>query len=298
MPAIYVTGLLPDSRGKTSLAMLLAKSLADVGVPASFSKPVAIVDTATDHELVPDWLESGALYPREWVVAREAGFKWRLEDVNPLLLLTAPFDISLFFRESVPSALLAYEEDLARRTALARAYRPAGESYSMDVVLNAWALKRRVLLVNDRLIKRASSHSGRILETESLETFRGIIVGAMRDSVELALKNLKRKSVAQVLEGVSDWLFAGLKCELVVAVYRGQAALFDGVKVARALEVVSHGAAYERFRAVLSLVSPFDVVKFTPPLPGESLESAVEKNSELEQKITDYLVEKNVKPGG
>ncbi len=295
MPAIYITGLLPDSRGKTSIAMLIAKSLADIGVPASFSKPVAIVDAATDYELVPDWLEGGVFYPREWVVVKEAGFKWRLEDVNPLLLLTAPFDVGLFFRESVPSALLAYEEDLARRAVLARAYRPAGESYSIDVVLNAWALKRRILLVDDRLVKKASSHADRVLETESLESFRGIVVGAMRDSVESALKNLKRKSIVQVLEGISDWLFTGLKCELVVAVYRGQAALFDGAKVARALEVVSHGAAYERFRAVLSLVSPFDVAKFTPPLPGESLESTVEKNSELEQKITGYLVEKNIR---
>jgi len=290
MPSILVTGLLPLSRGKTSLVLLLAQALSELGVPVAFSKPAAIGDYTNDYELLPGWLESGTLYPREWLLAREAGFKLRLEEFNPLFILLAPLNLGLFFKEGVPSAIVTYEEDLARRTLLARFYSASSGEHAIEVLVNKWAQSRGVLLVDKRLVERAVSSSERVFEVDRPEALRGLLVDALRRASELALENLKRRSVVQVLEGVSDWVFTNVRCDLVVAVHQSQAVFFDGSKIARALEVTARGAVYERVRALLGLVSPLEVMRFTPALPGESLEGAVKRNTDIVHRVVDYLL--------
>lgn len=291
MPSIYITSLLPTSRGKTFVALLLARGLASLGYPTWYAKPVAIVDVNTEPDLLYAWLREGAVFPREHILAREAGLKWRLEEANPFCGVAFPLNVELFFREGVPSALFTYEEDLARRIAAARVYRLDDGGVSLDVLVNRWALSRRVVVGEDKLIKRLVGLAKSVVEPDNLDVFRGLLLGGMVHAFKQALERAKIRSVVQVVEGFSDWLFTGEEFDLVLAVHGHQVAVFDGWKVKKTLEVMAHGQAYERLRGLFRVLSPVSVTAVEPAVPGESLEEALEKNASFVSSVASRLAE-------
>jgi len=108
--ALVISGLLPQDSGKTYFTTSLAKSLRSLGYRVTVSKPVAAHSAWFQHVSLTESAALGVLVGEDVLNYLREGLMNRVDEQNPIDILTAPPDISIYptvntYLESLTSSI-------------------------------------------------------------------------------------------------------------------------------------------------------------------------------------------------
>lgn len=287
MPAVVVlvVGFDVVDSGKTTLAASLARALASSGFDVGVSKPVGGVDLWHSPWVLGETERLGLVVSGDALsLARMSEVRDALEEVNPLAFYLAPLDPS---RHSWRRASLdAVAGDPARRTVYARVTACRGGSRETAHAVNLEALERLPGAWAERLEGLAGRLRPPLMRggDELMTSLMGTSSLAAADS---CLSTVLERHEVVVVESQSDAAAPtplSAAADLVVAVAPGKAALVDGDRYAKALNVAGAMGAPHLYRApeAVHLARP-SLSLDLPPLedprtgyPPDSLEAIVE----------------------
>ncbi len=123
--AIVISGLLPQDSGKTYFTTSLAKSLRSLGYSVSVSKPVAAHSAWFQHISLTESASLGVLVGEDVLNYLREGLIKKVDEQNPIDILTAPPDINTYptvtlYMEALSSSIM--QAVLARISFYGRKY--------------------------------------------------------------------------------------------------------------------------------------------------------------------------------
>ena len=282
---VLVVGFEAVDSGKTTLAASLARALAAEGFDVGVAKPVGGVDLWHSPWVLGEAERLGLVVSGDalsLVRMSEAGDP--LEEVNPLAFYLAPLDPSR--HEWRRASLEALAGEPARRTVYARVTACRGGSRETAHAVNLEALERLPGAWASRLEGLAGKLRPPLMRggDELMASLMG--AGSLAAADSCLARILERHEVV-VVESQSDVAAPtplSAAADLVVAVAPGKAAIVDGDRYAKALNVAGAMGAPHLYRApeAVHLARPTASIDL-PPLedprtgyPPDALEAIVE----------------------
>ncbi len=243
---ILVVGFQPLDSGKTRLARGIIKALKSEGYDTTGFKPVAATDIWLNPAALHETKQRRVLVTGDGMSLAEATGDVSPEAVNPLAVLLAPYDPSQTgwrITDPWPPGGPEARSVLLRLTACRD-----GRAHTVHAV-NMQAVHRAPERVQAEILDAASQlvPPPRRVDRRTLE---GVYRGAYSDWADSCLWHMRERFDAVVVESNSDVAAptpGSMQADLVVAVYPGVAAIVDGDRYRKAVEVL---AASGRIQAI------------------------------------------------
>lgn len=253
---VLVVGYEPLDSGKTTLAAGLASSLAGMGFDVGVSKPVGGVDLWRSPWVLRESERLGLIVSGDAVsLVRAVESTDPLDEVNPVAVLLAPLDPS-----RSEWRVQSGEAPLQQRAVAARVTACSGRGKSTVQAVNVEALQRLPEPWARRVEEMASTLNPRAVKAGD-EFMENLLGPGSLGPADSCLRLLLERREAVVIESQSDVAAPtplSLTANVVVAVAPGKAAVLDGDRYSKAVNVVGNIGAPHLLRAseVIHLARP------------------------------------------
>ncbi len=235
---VLVVGLQPLDSGKTRLARGIIKALKSEGYEAAGFKPVAATDIWLNPAALHETRHRRVVVTGDGLSLSEASGGVSPEALNPLAVLLAPYDPSQAgwrITDPWPPGGPEARSVLLRLTACQDSRAHTVHAINMQAV-------HRVPERVQALVLEAAGHLVPPPRRVDRRTLEDVYRGAYSDWADSCLWHLRERFEALVVESNSDVAAptpGSIQADLVVAVYPGVAALVDGDRYKRAVEVLA-----------------------------------------------------------
>lgn len=252
MSEILITGVLPENSGKTTLAEDLIREAREEGFDVGVSKPVCSTNGWYYPEVIKKSSELGFLVGRDVLrLHRAAKSEDSMELENPVCSLAMPVDPEKF-EWNLDVTLSSYQIALIRVTGDERMH-----------FLVSSNLERFTNFLRNETQDLVESLEGEVEEIE-MEEIESVLEEARMTSNKILRRMRKRYEVLFVesFSNVASPNEEALNSDVVIAVAPGRAAVYDGERYRKAMEILSDlRAPWE--------ISTSDVIRFLRPLKIE-----------------------------
>ncbi len=279
---ILITGLLERRSGKTYLASAMLYALRTLGFKPGFFKPLSIHNWFTEYDTTLENIRFKSLFSRDVAtLSRIARIKDPYELLNPVDFLTAPLDPTVFINARVPDMYYSFSHDLLKTTLMARFTRYEDGVLYNKYLINEWALRRNMLLVDEGLIDRIMRNADEITKIDATKAFAHLMNKIFINSINTCLKAIEDKYQIVVVESYGDlaWpLPSETRISIVFAVAPGRVLIYEAGKFKMAVELkkpLRGPLTNVRLSDIIGLLKPIKSFKVGPVHTAEIPESYV-----------------------
>jgi len=293
---VLITGLLERKTGKTYLASAMLYALRTLGFKPGFFKPLSIHNWFTEYDTTVENLRFKSLFSKDVAtLSRIVKMKDPYELLNPVDFLTAPLDPTVFINARVPDMYYSFSYDLLKTTLMARFTKYEDGVLYNKYLINEWALRRNILLVDEELIDRITRNADEITTIDATKAFVHLINKNFINSINTCLKAIENKYQIVVIESYGDlaWpLPRETRVSMVLAVAPGRVLIYEASKFKIAVELKKplRGLPTNvRLSDIIGLLKPVKSFKVGPVHTAEIPESyAIRKYAS----VINFLVSK------
>ncbi len=293
---VLITGLYEKRSGKTYLASAILYALRTLGFKPGFFKPLSIHNWFTEYDTTLENLRFKSLFSRDVATLSQiAKIKDPYELLNPVDVLTAPLDPTVFINARVPDMYYSFSHDLLKTTLMARFSRYEDGVLYNRYLINEWALRRNILLVDEELIDRIMKNADEIAEIDTTKTFAYLMNKNFMNSVRSCLKAIESRYQIVVIESYGDlaWpLPRETRVSIVFAVAPGRVLIYEASRFKMAVELKKPLRGLHtnvRLNDIIGLLKPIKSFKVGPVHTAEIPESYVIRKY---ASITNFLISK------
>ncbi|MEM1658056.1 MAG: hypothetical protein QXK94_03385 [Candidatus Jordarchaeales archaeon] len=289
MLSVFVFGLLPESSGKTTVCMAIARGLHLKGWKVGVFKPRSGHSYWYHHEVYAKCREEGRLY--SWDVLRLAEAcecnMLPLEVLNPVDALFSPPD-----RLTLNLRLVELHFADPFLSLVAERYTFFDGSLKVTLCLNGVNLGKDCLIFKDwDYIEELRRKASRVVVVESLEEWNRVYVQHAHAAIISCYNAVCRRSDVVVVEGFNDAVCPDpeLSFNLALGVAPGVVFIYDGERFKRAVEAAAAPSRDPRnleARNIVDLLKPERVVRI-PALTSREVSDSGKLASKLSNLVNN-----------
>ncbi len=293
---ILVTGLLPYDSGKTFVGRSLLKYFRSLGYRAVGYKPIAAHSAWFQYETVEKSFEQRILVGHDaYLYWKDMGGEVRVEEINPVDILTAPID----FNQNV-RLYLSMLESFVSQACMMRISCPKNNGSHMvtEHYVDSEQLEKTIPTLQLKLIELAEklTPQPKLITHEQMEKLMNDTKPIVCADTQLRILTTKYNVV--IIESFNNAASpTPLSAEIadkVLVVMPGKALIYDGKKYMQTLKILEQTIrgkiAYTTVtQQIVELIKPLGYVKVNPNL--EPSEKALENlGSLILQNFEEYSV--------